>query len=107
MKKIILLAIGILTSVTMMADTVKKNYQYQSMTYEYNIDTKEATLTFGGTVNGEEQNKIATWTVKIPKFIKVKSNETEDSIQYKVTRIGEYNQEIKGETNVEIIPVIA
>ncbi|SHM20410.1 Leucine rich repeat-containing protein [Xylanibacter ruminicola] len=98
MKKIILLAIGILTSVTMMADTVKKNYQYQSMTYEYNIDTKEATLTFGGTVNGEEQNKIATWTVKIPKFIKVKSNETEDSIQYKVTRIGkgafQYNQDV-------------
>lgn len=97
MKKIILLAIGILTSVTMLADTIE-GYQYQSLTYKYNTDTKEATLTFGGTVNGEEQNKIATWTVKIPKFIKVKSNETEDSIQYKVTRIGkgafQYNQDV-------------
>ena len=58
MKKIILLAIGILTFVTMMADTIKKNYQYQSLTYEYNKDTKEATLTFGGIINGEDYSKI-------------------------------------------------
>ena len=32
---------------------------------------------------------------------------TFDSVEYSVTAIGEYNQEIKGKTNVEIIPVSA
>ena len=84
MKKIILLAIGILTFVTMMADSKPvKNYPYQSLTYEYNIDTKEATLTFGGIINGEDYSKIALSTVEIPETIKV-----EGDVTCTVTRIG-------------------
>lgn len=98
MKKIILLAIGILTSVTMMADTVK-NYPYQSLTYEYNTDTKEATLTFGGIINGEDYSKIALWTVEIPETIEVEGDGS-----YTVTRIGKKAFQNNSDVNYIKIP---
>ena len=66
----------------------------------YNLDTetKEATVTYKGE---STSSQAYSGTVAIPSTIE------SGGVTYTVTSIGEYNQEIKGKTNVEIIPVIA
>ncbi len=69
------------------ADAVKVYGIYSNL----NAETKTAEVT-------ANPSKY-TGTVVIPASV------TYGSVTYSVTSIGEYNQEIKGETNVEIIPV--
>ena len=69
------------------ASTVEINGIYYNLIYE----TKVAEVT-------SNPSKY-TGDITIPESVEY------NSITYSVTSIGEYNQEIKGKTNVEIIPV--
>lgn len=88
----------------------------------YIFKGSEATVTY--LLNGTNNTPAYTGDVVIPEYVSHKgttyrvtavghwafqycTNLTSVSLPSSVTSLGEYNQEIKGETNVEIIPVIA
>ena len=99
MKKSLFLLLGLLTSVSMLAEVF--DYEYKGLTYEYDIDTQKATLTFGGIIDeGGNHNKITNWTVDVPEYIEVGDNKK----QYKVTCIGENAFKDNSSVNYIIIP---
>lgn len=92
MKKIILFAIGILTSVTTLAQV----YTYtddNGLTYEYNTDTHEATLTDGTSISNLKVDFIK------PSFIPEGSSQS-----YTVTTIGEEAFKDNKNINHVVIP---
>ena len=76
-------------------DIAVKNADSITIYYIYINDGKDLE------VCGDNYGRSYTGSVVIPEEVTY-MNRTR-----KVTSIGEYNQEIKGDTNVEIIPVIA
>lgn len=118
MKKQLLLFISMLLPMVAMADDsgscgINVTYTYVSSTstltiqgsgamsdyldapwYSYRGDIKTVVIKDGVTSIGEYAFQYCTGMTAI-------------EIPNSVTRIGEYNQEIKGKTNVEIIPVSA
>ena len=124
MKKVTLLFVFLLTSLAGFSE----NLDVTVGTLKYTIDTNAHTATVTGTTD----ESMMGWQSKVyyAKSLVIPESITVDGTNYAVTAIGdnafkecegyryltipgsvvsigEYNQEIKGKTNVEIIPVIA
>ena len=113
MKKQLLLILMTLLPMVASADAVEINGIYYNLVSK--IKEAEVTTSYPNEYTGSvvipekvtyENVEYSVTSIGSPAFANC-SGLTSVTIPNSVTTIGEYNQEIKGETNVEIIPVIA
>ena len=99
-KHLLLFAMILLPLVASAHDIEAQNADGVTIYYNYINNGTELAVTFRGSKYDSYSNEYQG-NVAIPEEVTY-MNRTR-----KVTSIGEYNQEIKGKTNVEIIPVSA
>ena len=122
-KQLLLLVMMLLPLVASAHDIEVQNGDGVTIYYNYTNDGKELGVTFRGTTYDEYSGEY-TGNITIPEEV-VYMNRTRSvtsiglsafrncsdltsiTIPNRVTNIGEYNQEINGETNVEVVPVSA
>ena len=104
-------------------DIAVANSDGKTIYYNYNSDGTSVSVTYQGTYSSNYSNEYlgeivipetVTYSGKTYSVTSIGSGAfeycrglTSVTISNSVTSIGEYNQEIKGKTNVEIIPVSA
>jgi len=97
MKRLLSLTALLLLAVASFAHDFEVGGIYYVIT-PYSSDFPTVSVSYKGTSYNSYSNEY-TGNVTIPKTV------TYSGKTYSVTSIGEYNQEIKGETNVVVIPV--